>query len=55
VGNAVLFGEEDQNFAIGKTVLTEFFNNEPMILYVGGGVPALSFVPDAGGLERRKI
>jgi acetylornithine deacetylase/succinyl-diaminopimelate desuccinylase-like protein len=48
-GNAVLFGEEDRNFAIGKTVLTEFFGKEPNILYVGGGVPALSFVPDAGG------
>ena len=48
-GNAVLFREDDRNFAIGKTVLTEHFGKEPKILYVGGGVPALSFVPDSGG------
>jgi acetylornithine deacetylase/succinyl-diaminopimelate desuccinylase-like protein len=48
-GRAPFFKEDDINFAIGKTVLTEFFGKEPAVLYVGGGVPALSFVPDAGG------
>ena len=48
-GSAPYFREDDTNFALGKTVLTEFFGKEPAILYVGGGVPALSFVPDAGG------
>jgi acetylornithine deacetylase/succinyl-diaminopimelate desuccinylase-like protein len=48
-GSAPYFREDNINFAIGKTVLTEFFGKEPAVLYVGGGVPALSFVPDAGG------
>ena len=29
--------------------LTKFFNKEPKVLYVGGGVPALAYVPEAGG------
>jgi acetylornithine deacetylase/succinyl-diaminopimelate desuccinylase-like protein len=48
-GDAPFFSEDDLNFLIGKTVLTEFFGQEPRVLYVGGGVPALSHVPDAGG------
>ena len=48
-GGAPFFTEDDHNFAIGKTVLTEFFGKEPRILYVGGGVPALAYVPQAGG------
>ncbi len=48
-GNAIFFSEDELNFAIAKTVLTEFFGREPKILYVGGGVPPLSYVPDAGG------
>ena len=35
--------------AIRKTVLTEFFGREPRVLYVGGGVAPLAYVPDAGG------
>ncbi len=48
-GGAPFFTEDDLNFAIGKSVLTEFFGKEPRILYVGGGVPALAYVPQAGG------
>jgi acetylornithine deacetylase/succinyl-diaminopimelate desuccinylase-like protein len=48
-GDAPFFSEDDLNFNIGKTVLTEYFGKPPLVLYVGGGVPALSFVPSAGG------
>jgi acetylornithine deacetylase/succinyl-diaminopimelate desuccinylase-like protein len=48
-GNAPFFSEDDLTFKIGKTVMTEFYGQEPRVLYVGGGVPALAFVPDAGG------
>ena len=48
-GGAPFFTEDDLGFAIGKTVLTEFFGKPPRILYVGGGVPALAYVPAAGG------
>ena len=48
-GNAPFFSEDDLNFNIGKTVMTEYFGKPPLVLYVGGGVPALSFVPSAGG------
>jgi acetylornithine deacetylase/succinyl-diaminopimelate desuccinylase-like protein len=48
-GNAPYFSPDDLGFKIGKTVQTEFFGKEPRVLYVGGGVPALSYVPDAGG------
>lgn len=48
-GSAPFFTEDDRNFQIGKTVLTEFFGKPPRILYVGGGVPALAYVPEAGG------
>jgi acetylornithine deacetylase/succinyl-diaminopimelate desuccinylase-like protein len=48
-GNAPFFSEDDLTFKIGKTVMTEFYGQEPLVLYVGGGVPALAFVPDAGG------
>jgi acetylornithine deacetylase/succinyl-diaminopimelate desuccinylase-like protein len=48
-GNAPFFSEDDLNFNIGKTVMTEYFGRPPLVLYVGGGVPALSFVPSAGG------
>ena len=33
----------------GKSTFTEFFGKEPKVLDVGGGVAALSYVPDAGG------
>jgi len=48
-GHAPFISEDDLNFRIGKTVLTEHFGKEPRILYVGGGVPALAYVPGAGG------
>jgi acetylornithine deacetylase/succinyl-diaminopimelate desuccinylase-like protein len=48
-GDAPFFDEDDLNFKIGKTVQTEFFGKEPIVTYVGGGVPALSHVPSAGG------
>jgi len=48
-GSAPYVAEDNLNFKIGKTVLTEFFGKEPRILYVGGGVPALAYVPEAGG------
>ncbi len=48
-GGAPFFSEDDLNFRIGKTVLTEVFGKVPRILYVGGGVPALAYVPEAGG------
>ena len=48
-GSAPFFSEDDLNFQIGKTVLTEFFGKAPRVLYVGGGVPALAYVPEAGG------
>ena len=48
-GSAPFFSEDDLGFRIGKTVLTEFFGKEPRVLYIGGGVPALAYVPEAGG------
>lgn len=48
-GSAPFFAEDDLNFRLGKTVLTEVFGKEPRVLYVGGGVPALAYVPEAGG------
>jgi len=48
-GSAPFFSEDDTGFAIGKSVLTEFFGQAPRVLYVGGGVPALAYVPQAGG------
>jgi acetylornithine deacetylase/succinyl-diaminopimelate desuccinylase-like protein len=48
-GSAPFFEETDLGFRIGYQVQTEFFGKEPKVLYVGGGVPALSYVPDAGG------
>jgi acetylornithine deacetylase/succinyl-diaminopimelate desuccinylase-like protein len=48
-GDAPYFSEDDLNFKIGKTVLTEFFGKAPKVIYVGGGVPALAHVPGAGG------
>ena len=48
-GRAAVFDENDLDFSIGKTVLTEFFGKAPRVLYVGGGVPALAYVPEAGG------
>ena len=48
-GEAPFFSEDDLGFQIGHKVLTEFFGKEPKVLYVGGGVPALSYVPAAGG------
>ena len=48
-GKAPFFSEDDTGFAIGKSVLTEFFGQAPRVLYVGGGVPALAYVPQAGG------
>jgi acetylornithine deacetylase/succinyl-diaminopimelate desuccinylase-like protein len=48
-GGAPFFDENDRGFKIGHAVLTKFFNKEPKVLYVGGGVPALAYVPEAGG------
>jgi acetylornithine deacetylase/succinyl-diaminopimelate desuccinylase-like protein len=48
-GAAPYFSEDDRSFQIGRAVLTDFFGKEPVVTYVGGGVPALSYVPDAGG------
>jgi len=48
-GSAPFVSEDNHNFQIGKTVLTEFFGKEPRVLYVGGGVPALAYVPESGG------
>jgi len=48
-GSAPFFPESDLGFRIGYQVQTDFFGKEPKVLYVGGGVPALSYVPDAGG------
>jgi acetylornithine deacetylase/succinyl-diaminopimelate desuccinylase-like protein len=48
-GSAPYFAESDLGFRIGYQVQTDFFGKEPKVLYVGGGVPALSYVPDAGG------
>ncbi|MCK5441885.1 MAG: M20/M25/M40 family metallo-hydrolase [Maribacter sp.] len=49
MGPAPVFDENDLGFRIGKKVLTDFFNKSPLILYLGGSVPALSSIPDAGG------
>jgi acetylornithine deacetylase/succinyl-diaminopimelate desuccinylase-like protein len=48
-GGAPFFSEDDRGFQIGRAVLTEFFGKAPKVLYVGGGVPALAYVPEAGG------
>jgi acetylornithine deacetylase/succinyl-diaminopimelate desuccinylase-like protein len=48
-GGAPFFDDTDLGFQIGKQVLTDYFNIPPQVLYVGGGVPALAYVPDAGG------
>jgi acetylornithine deacetylase/succinyl-diaminopimelate desuccinylase-like protein len=48
-GSAPYFPESDLGFRIGFQVQTDFFGKAPKVLYVGGGVPALSYVPDAGG------
>jgi acetylornithine deacetylase/succinyl-diaminopimelate desuccinylase-like protein len=48
-GDAPFFSEDDLGFRIGKAVMTEFYGKPPRVLYVGGGVPALSFVPSEGG------
>jgi acetylornithine deacetylase/succinyl-diaminopimelate desuccinylase-like protein len=48
-GNAPFFSEDDHGFKIGHAVLTDFFGKEPKVLFVGGGVPALAYLPAAGG------
>ncbi len=48
-GSAPYFDENDISFKIAYSVLTDFFDKEPKVLYVGGGVPALAYVPEAGG------
>ncbi|MCP4305815.1 MAG: M20 family dipeptidase [bacterium] len=48
-GPGIMMSSDDLNFAIAKTVMTEIFGKEPYVLYVGGGVPAVAYVPDAGG------
>lgn len=48
-GDAPFFSEDDRNFKIAKTVMSEFYSKPPRIIYVGGDVPALSHVPSAGG------
>jgi acetylornithine deacetylase/succinyl-diaminopimelate desuccinylase-like protein len=48
-GSAPFFDESDIGFRIGHAVLTDLFDKEPKVLYVGGGVPALAYVPEAGG------
>ncbi|MBJ2137620.1 M20/M25/M40 family metallo-hydrolase [Paraglaciecola chathamensis] len=49
MGTAPVFDENDLGFRIGKQVLTDFFGTPPIIVYIGGSVPALSSVPDGGG------
>ncbi|WP_342807097.1 M20/M25/M40 family metallo-hydrolase [Alteromonas sp. M12] len=49
MGTAPVFDESDLGFRIGKQVLTDFFGTPPIIVYIGGTVPALSSVPDGGG------
>lgn len=49
MGTAPVFDESDLGFRIGKQVLTDFFGTPPIILYIGGTVPALSSIPDGGG------
>ena len=48
-GKAPFLDDSNLGFRIGYQVQTDFFGKEPKVLYVGGGVPALSYVPDAGG------
>jgi acetylornithine deacetylase/succinyl-diaminopimelate desuccinylase-like protein len=49
MGMAPFLEESDRNFLIGKTVLTEFFGKPPRVLYVGGGVAPVAYIPAAGG------
>lgn len=46
---ATVLNENDLGYKIGKKVLTDFFGISPKILYIGGTIPALSFIPQAGG------
>ncbi|MHA3980957.1 M20/M25/M40 family metallo-hydrolase [Halovulum sp. GXIMD14794] len=48
-GGAPFFDETDFSFRIAQQILTNYFGQEPQVLYVGGGVPALAYVPEAGG------
>ena len=48
-GPAPYFAEDDRGFMIAKTVLSEFFGKPPKVLFIGGSIASLSYVPSYGG------
>jgi acetylornithine deacetylase/succinyl-diaminopimelate desuccinylase-like protein len=48
---AIKYGEDDPAFQIAKSVLSDVYGKEPMIGYVGGGVPVLAYMRYLAGRD----